>query len=86
MRLKAHLDAIYRERVIEGVDRGAAAALATALAQDDTLRAAARAELTRLDALAEACQGPLAERCFVSARRREALAAALAGLATSERS
>jgi hypothetical protein len=71
MTLDEHLGALYRERVIVGVDGGAATALTAALAADDELAAQARARLEELKQIAE-------QRCFVSAQHRRYLEAALA--------
>lgn len=76
--LGRHLAAIYAERVLHRAGaRGAQAALAAALNADPTLRAAAEA---RLKALTEIP----AQRCFVSARQRAFLEAALAAQDPSE--
>ena len=82
--LADHLSAIYRERVLHAGGAGAVAAFGRALAGDAALQASARAELARLTTLNEACQGRLAERCFVSAQHRETIAAALAALSSHD--
>ncbi len=71
-RLNQHLAAIYAERVLRrAAARGAQAALAAALGEDAALRQAAEARLQALQEIPE-------QRCFVSARQRDFLAAALA--------
>ncbi|MGO8915763.1 MAG: hypothetical protein ACLQJR_07640 [Stellaceae bacterium] len=71
-RLDRHLAAIYGERVLRrAAARGAQAALAAALTADGALRRAAEARLAALQEIPE-------QRCFVSARHREFLEAALA--------
>lgn len=71
-RLNQHLAAIYAERVLRRAKaRGAQAALAAALGEDAALRQAAEARLQALQEIPE-------QRCFVSARQRNFLAAALA--------
>jgi len=70
--LDRHLAAIYAERVLRRAGaRGAQAALAAALAAAPALRQAAEARLQTLREIP-------AQRCFVSARKRAFLEAALA--------
>lgn len=70
--LNHHLAAIYAERVLQRTAaHSAQAALAAALAEDAALRQAAEARLQALQQIPE-------QRCFVSARQRDFLAAALA--------
>jgi hypothetical protein len=69
--LEQELGAVYREQVIEGVDRGAQTRLGRALALDPGKREQAEARLAELRQIPS-------ERCFIAAQHRRFLEAALA--------